>query len=485
MKTNPHSTSVARRRNSALRGLFTLTILGAVLFSIAPAQASDANTRPPNVILIVADDLGYGHLGCYGQQKILTPHIDRLAAEGMRFTQFYAGGSVCAPSRSVLMTGLHTGHTPIRKNGGGSALRDDDVTMAEVLKRAGYATGGFGKWGLGTEASPGAPTRQGFDAFFGYLHQVHAHFFYPYWLSDNGERFMLPQNESGKRGAYSHDLILARGLDFIRGNKDRPFFCYLPVTLPHVELAVPEDSERPYRGKFPEEPIGDRPGYITSDAPRATFAGMVSRLDDGVGQVVSLVRELGLDDNTLIVFTSDNGPQGDRWQPLADFFDGNGPLRGTKGTLYEGGIRVPLIARWPGKIKPGTTKDRVCGNQDLFPTFAEAAKASPPENIDGLSLVAALTGGNAPAHDHLYWEHYTPKGRVQAVRSGNWKLVQPRAGEPFELYDLAKDEGETRNVAAEHPDVVAQLMAVAARAHTPPREDRTPEPRVGVKDYVR
>jgi arylsulfatase A-like enzyme len=429
----------------------------------AGAQAPAA--RPPNIILIVAVDLGYGHLGCYGQRKIATPHIDRLAAEGMRFTQFYSGGTVCAPSRSVLMTGLHTGRTPIRKNGGGAPLRDADVTMAEVLKSAGYATGGFGKWGLGTEDTTGAPTRQGFDEFFGYLHQVHAHFFYPYWLSDNGKPFMLPENEGGKRGKYSHDVILARGLDFIRRSKDEPFFCYLPFTLPHVELAVPGDSERPYRGKFPEVPIGDRPGYITSDAPRATFAGMVSRMDDGVGKVVALVGELGLAENTLIVFVSDNGGQGDKWQPLVEFFEGNGPLRGTKGALYEGGIRVPLIARWPGRIKPGTTSDRLSGHQDLLPTFAEAAGAS--------------------AHDHLYWEHYTGKGMVQAVRAGDWKLVQSKPGQPFELYDLAKDLGETRDLAAEHPDVVKRLTELASKSHTPERRDLRVEKPVTIKDYVR
>ena len=455
-----------------------------VLLLTAPGATAAAD-RPPNVILIVADDLGYGHLGCYGQQKIKTPNIDRLAVEGMRFTQFYSGATVCAPSRSVLMTGLHTGHTPVRRNGGANPLRDEDVTLAEVLKRAGYATGGFGKWGLGTEDTGGAPTKQGFDEFFGYLHQVHAHFFYPYWLSDNGKPLMLPENEGGRRGKYSHDVILSRGVDFIRRNKDRPFLCYLPFTLPHVELAVPEDSERPYRGKFPEEPIGDRPGYITSDAPRATFAGMVSRLDDGVGRVAALVRELGLDENTLIVFTSDNGPQGDRWQPLVEFFDGNGPFRGTKTTLYEGGIRVPLIARWPGRIKPGTTSDRVCGNQDLFPTLADVAGATPPGDLDGRSLLPTLTGGESPAHDHLYWEHYTGKGMIQAVRRGDWKLVQGAPGGPFELYDLSKDVGETTDVAADHPEVVKTLSDLAARSHTEPRKDQTDVIRVSVKDYVR
>jgi arylsulfatase A-like enzyme len=383
------------------------------------------------------------------------------------------------------MTGLHTGHTPVRRNGGGNPLRDEDVTLPEVLKRAGYATGGFGKWGLGTEDTTGAPTKQGFDEFFGYLHQVHAHFFYPYWLSDNGKPFMLSENEGRKREKYSHDVILERGLDFIRRSKDQAFFCYLPFTLPHVELAVPEDSLAPYRGKYPEAPIGDRPGYITSDTPRATFAGTVSRLDDGVGRVVALDDDLGLAGNTLILFTSDNGAQGDRWQPLVEFFEGNGPLRGTKSTLYEGGIRVPLIARWPGKIKPGAVSGRVCGNQDVLPTLAEVAGASPPDKIDGRSLMPALTGAQGLPHDHLYWEHYTGQGMIRAVRAGDWKLVQPKPGGAIELYNLANDIAESRDVAAEHPEIVKRLTVIAAAAHTPPRKDLDNMKRVGIADYVR
>src|SRR6185503_2037713 len=238
--------------------------------SIAIGQAA----APPNIIFIMADDLGFGHLGCYGQKKIKTPNIDQLAAEGMRFTQCYAGSHVCAPSRSVLMTGLHAGHTPLRANGGGRALADEDLTVAEVLKSAGYVTGGFGKWGLGTEDSPGRPTRQGFDEFFGFYHQVHAHFYYPYYLWQNETKYPLPENEGGKRGSYSHDVIHSKALEFIRRNRERRFFAYLPYTLPHVELVVPADSMKPYQGKWPETPLPDpRPGYIGAEEPLATYAG--------------------------------------------------------------------------------------------------------------------------------------------------------------------------------------------------------------------
>src|SRR5262245_49869017 len=284
-----------------------------------------AAERKPNIVLILADDLGFGELGCYGQQKIKTPNIDRLAREGVRFTRAYAGSSVCAPSRSCLMTGLQTGHTPIRVNGGGFALADADVTCAEVLKGAGYTAGGFGKWGLGVEGSPGHPCKQGFDHFFGYLHQVHAHFYYPYWLWDDDKKHPLPANEGKKRGRYAHDEIHARALDFIRKNKDRPFFAYLPYTLPHVELVVPDDSMKPYRGLWKETPLPDpRPGYIGADEPYAAFAGMVSRLDRDVGAVLDLLKDLGLEKDTVVLFSSDNGAQGDNWQRVSDFFEGTG-----------------------------------------------------------------------------------------------------------------------------------------------------------------
>jgi arylsulfatase len=490
-----------------LRPTFAARLIGSVfLITIvtgpgptfaATADPAPASRRPPNVVFILADDLGYANLGCYGATKINTPHIDQLARDGMRFTQFYAGGAVCAPSRCVLMTGLHTGHSAIRKNGGGNPLRPQDVTIAEVLKSAPtpYAVGGFGKWGLGTEDTTGAPTKQGFDEFFGYLHQVHAHFFYPYWLWDTDaagmRRFMLPENVGRKQATYSHDVILGRGLEFIRKNKDKPFFCYLPVTLPHVELTVPDDSLAPYKGKFPVRAIADnRKGYLGAADGFATYAGMVSRLDDDVGKVVALLKELGLEDDTLVVFTSDNGPQAGQWKQVVAFFQSAGPFRGNKDTLYQGGLRVPFVAKWPGRIKAGTTNDAALMFQDVLPTFADLSGGKSPASVDGVSFASALlTGKQDKPHDFLYWEHYKGPGRdasmTQAVRAGDWKIVQNKPGAPFELYDLAKDVGEKTDVASAHPDVVDRLKAIAAAQHTPPRKDPGAGKPVGIDDFVR
>ena len=457
---------------------------------IAPALSfltlAGAATDRPNIVFLVADDLGYGEVGCYGQELIRTPNIDRLAREGMRFTQFYAGCSVCAPSRSTLMTGQHTGHTPVRDNGGGRHLNAEDFTTAEMLKQAGYTTGGFGKWGLGTEDSAGAPWKQGFDQFFGCLHQVHAHFYYPYWLWTNGARYYLPENEGHHRARYSHDEIHKYALEFIRTQKSRPFFCYLPYTLPHVELVAPEDSVKPYRGRWKETPLPDpRPGYIGAEEPYAAFAGMVSRLDRSVGEVLALLEELKLASNTVVVFTSDNGPQGDQWKRVADFFHGAGPLRGYKGGLYEGGIRVPLIVRWPGKVRADSSTDHIGGFWDILPTLAQIAGAFPPSRIDGISFVPTLLGQAQRSHEYLYWELPAGKGYAAAVRLGDWKAVRPRPLAPLELYNLKNDLAEQKNVAAEHPEVMEKVRAILTRAHT---DERTYPPefrKVGIRDYVR
>ena len=444
-------------------------------------------SRKPNIIFILADDLGYGHLGCYGQKKILTPNIDKLAVEGMRFTQFYAGSHVCAPSRSTLMTGLHTGHTPIRSNGGDKSLYDSDVTVAEILRKAGYATGGFGKWGLGIENSEGRPTRQGFDKFFGFLHQVHAHFHYPYWLWKNDEKFFLPENEGKKQERYAQDEIQKQALDFIRHNREKQFFCYVPYTLPHVELVVPDDSVKPYRGKWEDEPLADpRPGYIGAKESRATFAGMVSRLDRDVGEIMTLLKDLKLDENTIVFFASDNGPQGNQWKKLADFFDGNGPLRGHKGEFYEGGIRVPMVVRWPGKIKAKSESDHVGAFWDFLPTAAELAGAECPKGIDGISFAPTLLGSRKQKkHPFLYWEMPHGNKLSRAVRMGDWKAVQPKPDAPLELYNLKTDLAETKNVAAETPKVMKKIENYLATARTEERNYPAKNQRTSINDYVR
>ncbi len=458
----------------------------ALLVCLAATVSAPAAAQRPNIVFILADDLGYGEVGSYGQKLIQTPNIDRLAAEGMRFTQCYSGSHVCAPSRSTLMTGLHTGHTPVRNNGGYRFLYAEDVTVAEVLQKAGYATGGFGKWGLGTEASAGAPWKQGFDEFFGFLHQVHAHFYYPYWLWTNDTRFLLPENEGRKRVRYSHDEIHKQALEFIRRHKDKPFFCYLPYTLPHVELVVPEDSMKPYRGKWQETPLLDpRPGYLGAEEPYAAFAGMVSRLDRSVGEVMALLKDLKLEENTVVFFSSDNGPQGNQWQRVADFFHGAGPLRGYKGGFYEGGIRVPLMVRWPGKIKAGSSSDHVCAFWDFLPTAAEIAGVTPPPGLDGISFLPTLLGREQKAHDFLYWEMPAGQARTVAVRLGDWKAIRPKPAARLELYNLKDDLAETKNLADQHPELIEKVNRIAADAHTTEREYPAESPPPTIKDYVR
>ncbi len=441
--------------------------------------------RPPNIVYILADDLGYAHLSSYGQERVRTPEIDRLAREGARFTQFYAGNPVCAPSRSCLMTGTHSGHTSVRVNPGGTPLLDRDVTVAEVLKKAGYATGLFGKWGLGDAGTDGVPWKQGFDEFFGYLHQVHCHFYYPYFLWKNDQKFPLPENEGEKRARYSHDEIVREALDFVRRRKDRPFFLYLAPTLVHTELLVPDDSMAPYRGKFPEEKPYVGTHYASQPEPRTALAGMLSRLDRDVGRVAALLRELGLEKDTVVFFSSDNGGQGGDGPDL-EFFQANKPLRGAKGTVYEGGIRVPMIARWPGRIAPGRVDDFVWANWDVLPTLAEIAGLKPPaDGIDGRSMLERVlgTGPGAP-HEFLYWEHPARGDLLQGVRMKDWKAVRLRKDAPLELYDLKADVAETKNVAVAYPDVVAKIEAYLKTARTEPRK-YDPTPRVEKKDYVK
>jgi arylsulfatase A-like enzyme len=416
--------------------------------------------RKPNIVYIMADDLGIGHLGCYGQELIKTPNIDRIAAEGLRFTQCYSGSTVCAPSRSCLMTGQHTGHTTVRSNsapgpGGGAVkapggwrlpLQAEDVTVAEVLKRAGYATGMFGKWGLGEAESVGQPNRQGFDEWFGYLNQRRAHEYYTDYLWHNHERVVLEGNRAEPKTSYSHDLIARRALDFVRRHKDQPFFLYLPFTIPHAKFQVPDFNE-----------------YKDRDWPETQkkYAAMVTRMDHDVGRVLALLEQLGLDDNTIVFFTSDNGcaVSGGEW----DRFNGLLGFRGKKGNLYEGGLRVPMVARWPGVVRAGTTSDFVWTFWDFLPTAADLAGVDAPPNIDGQSVVPALLGRRQREHEFLYWE--IPSGGYrQAVRMGDWKAVRDRMRDPFELYDLRNGIGEKNNLADKHPDVIATIEAYIAVA---------------------
>ena len=437
----------------------------------------------PNIIYILADDLGYGDLGCYGGKIIQTPRIDRMRAEGLKLTQHYSGSCMCAPTRSSLLTGLHTGHGRIRNNGshlspqgkGQPTLLPEDVTIAEVLKTAGYTTGVIGKWGCGDEGSTGVPNEQGFDHWFGYLDQTDAHHYYPAFLSRNREKVLFPDNPE-KRTHYSHDLFTTEGLDFIKKQhgKGAPFFLYMAYTIPHVDLDVPDDSKAPYIGKIEEtEPYGTPGGqhYRHEERPHATFAGMVSRLDRDVGRMLDLLNELGIAKDTLVIFSSDNGPTSAGGAD-PQFFDGNGPLRGIKFEMYEGGIRCPFIAWQPGTIKAGTESAHISAHWDMLPTFAELAGVKPPECLDGISMAPLLTGreGEQKAHTHLYWESYSGGGQ-QAVRRGPWKAVRRRVlQDPMkivELYNLDSDLAETTDVAAQHPEIAAEMSQLMESSHTP------------------
>jgi arylsulfatase A len=449
--------------------LFSATLLTAVFLMVGDAFAA----QRPNIIYILADDLGVGDVGCYGQQILKTPRIDQLATEGMRFTQHYSGSAMCAPTRSCLMTGQHTGHTRVRKNGHGPLL-DEDLTIAEVLKSAGYLTAAIGKWGIGEADTTGAPWKQGFDLFYGYLNQSNAHHHYPPFLWRNDEKVLFPDNPK-KRTHYSHDEFTREAMQFIRDNREKPFFLYLPYTLVHVDLDVPDEDLKPWIGKIEEtKPYGTPGGqhYIHQQHPHAAFAGMVSRLDRDVGRIVDLVDDLGIAENTLVIFTSDNGPTS---AGGADpkFFDGNGPFRGIKFELYEGGIRCPMIARWPGRIKAGSETDHASAHWDLLPTTTDLAGISAPGGIDGISFLPTLLGkGKQQKHEHLYWET-NGKAGWQAIRQGDWKAHLQYVGNPskttFELYNLATDQAEEREVSAVHPKIAAEMKRLLGTARTVPQ----------------
>ncbi len=417
----------------------------------------------PNIIYIMADDLGYFDLGCYGQDKIQTPNLDAMAEEGMRFTQCYSGASVCAPSRSVLMTGQHTGHTRIRGNFGlvGGKLvmdngplqrrvsvRKEDLMVAELLQRAGYATGITGKWGIAEPGTEGVPNKKGFDQWFGYLNQRRAHNYYPPYLWHDGEKVVLDQNQNGRKGQYSHELFASFALEFIKDHRQEPFFLYLPFTLPHGSFEIPDDA-----------PYSDRQNW----SQRAkNMAAMVTLLDRDVGRILKLLKGLDIDEDTVVFFTSDNGGS----QSFQDIFHSTGHFRGHKGTMYEGGLRVPMIVRWPGHVQAGEVSDLVWYFADFLPTAADLAGIERPDGIDGTSILPTLLGEGQGLPDRfLYWEQFDP-GIEQAVRYRDWKAFRTGLDGRIALYDLDKDVSERNDVSAEHPEVVEEVEAYLEHART-------------------
>lgn len=484
-----------------------------LFLSAATCFAAGAQSSRPNIIFLLADDLGYGDIGAYGQKIIKTPNIDTLARDGMKFTNGYSGHNVCAPSRCVLMTGKHPGHAYIRNNRGGVGQGDGkggegqepvpagELKLPLTLKQIGYTNGGFGKWGLGAVGTTGDPLKQGMDRFFGYNCQAVAHNFYPTHLWDNSERIRLnnpafsahdklapgvdpkdPKSYARFSGNdYAPDLINEQARRFLRENKDRPFFLYYPTTVPHLALQVPEDSLKEYEGKLPDEPYVGGNGYLPHRAPRAAYAAMITRLDREIGRLLAMVDEFGLREKTIVVFTSDNGPLWGRFGGTdSAFFQSAGGLRGQKGGYYEAGVRVPFLVRWTGKIAPGSVSDRVVGFEDWLPTFLElaGAKEATPKGIDGISFAPTLLGRKQPERPFLYRESQAYDGQ-QYLRVGNWKAfrtnLNPRGGKakgkvpvpPIELYDLANDPTESRNVAAQHPEIVAKMERIMKEQHVP------------------
>lgn len=455
----------------AIQGLITLVVC---FLCIKTFGASDESltSRKPNIIFILADDLGYGDLGCYGQSRIKTPNIDKLARQGIRFTDCYAGSTVCAPSRCALMTGLHTGHNRIRGNGARLALAADDVTVAELLQKAGYHTALVGKWGLGDEGSTGTPGQKGFDEFIGYLNQTHAHDYYTDHLFRHDAktgfdgREELPENRADKKGLYVPDLFTMAATNFVRINKPdsskgyRPFFLYLAYIIPHAN-----DEEGQRSGNGMQVPSDAPYGNESWPQVEKNKAAMITRMDGDIGKVMELLQKLGIDDNTIVFFTSDNGAHKEGGVD-PKFFQSSGKLRGIKRDLYEGGIRVPMIVRWPGKIKPDQVSNQVWAFWDFLPTAAEIAGTKAPERIDGISMVQALLGQTQTnQHDFLYWEFHE-RGFQQAARMGDWKAVRPKADEKLEIYNLKTDISEKENVAEQNPEVAAKFESYFKTART-------------------
>jgi arylsulfatase A-like enzyme len=463
-----------------------------------------ATDRPPNIIFIMADDLGYAELGCYGQEKIRTPYIDQLAREGIRLTRHYAGNAVCAPSRCVLMTGLHPGHAWVRDNHevkpeGQEPLPAGTLTMGRALQQQGYVTAAMGKWGLGPPHSAGDPLNQGFNHFFGYNCQRHAHNYYPTYLWEDDHRIQLnnppfspyqklkpgedpysPESYRKFQGRdYAPDRINAAARKFVRANADHPFFLYLPTTVPHLALQVPDDSLREYLGLWPDPPYPGGHAYLPHYSPRAAYAAMVTRMDLEIGRLMKLVRDLGLEEQTIFVFTSDNGPTYNRLGGSdSDFFKSADGMRGLKGSLYEGGVRVPAIVRWKGHLKAGVVVDRLTGFEDWLPTLLDliGRRDAIPPRLDGISFAPTLRGKTQPPRPFLYRE-FPGYGGQQAVWLGDWKGIRQHLNPPrrskakpnyhIELYNLRADLGETHDVSAKHPELVRKIAKIMRDQHTP------------------
>jgi arylsulfatase A len=462
--------------------------------------------RLPNIVFILADDLGYGDLSCYGQTRFTTPNIDRIANEGMTFMQSYSGNAVCAPSRSVLMTGLHPGHTPIRDNREAADKKEGQfplpmgtVILPMLLQKLGYVCGAFGKWGLGGPDTHAAPLKMGISRFFGYNCQREAHNFYPPYLWDDDKKVPLnnpkfPAHQKLPEGAdpenpgsyvsftgkdYAPDTIMAQARQFIQDNKDKPFFCFVPTTVPHLALQIPDDSLTEFAGKFPEKPYPGGRSYLPHRTPRAAYAAMITRLDKEVGRLLALVAELGLDSDTIFVFTSDNGPLYDELGGTdTEFFNSARGLRGRKGSLYEGGIRVPTVVRWKGKIKPGSVSERVIGFEDWLPTLFELLEKRTPVKTDGISFAPTLLGNRQPERPFFYRE-FPGYGGQQLARIGEWKAVRqslnktaknPSPVVKTELYNLKTDPNETTDVAVQNPQWIARLEKLLKDQHVPSKD---------------
>ena len=466
--------------------LTKLSILGTSAALLPYLSCKQLIPQKPNIIFIMADDLGYGELGCYGQKYIQTPNIDRLAEQGMRFTDFYSSSAVCAPARCSLMTGKHGGHAYVRNNyeigewqsfRGQLPLPKKSVTIASVLKQQGYKTGCFGKWGLGEPGSSGDPLKQGFDHFYGYNCQRHAHNLYPRYLIRDDEKEMLEGNDRGLSGKqYAPQLIAEEMLKFVNENKNNPFFLYYPTVIPHLPLQVPEQELEQYDGKWIETPYNGK-SYTPHTKPRAAYAGMISFIDKQVGRLLNLLKELGLESNTIVFFTSDNGTTHLEEQVDYNFFNSVSGLRGLKGSLYEGGIRVPMIVRWPGKIIAGSISNLPAVGYDMLATIADIADTDTLEQTDGNSILPTLLGepNKQRKSDYLFWD-FAGYGKQIAVRMDNWKGIKTniknKKDVPWELYDLKNDPGEKNNVAADYPDIVVRLDKIMLDARTMPQIEK-------------